>query len=143
MLSWFLEKGNLLQGPIFAAVLFQDDWIIISFGLGRILDIIFDLGNIKVTSSLCGVIMNFITGVQHGKAVVLEDEVPRWVGSCFLFETADVTVYFTSQWNDYRILSFESITGWWLCAIVWKLPLVGHSALTSGSIPLRVLMTNS
>lgn len=41
LLSWFLEKGNLLWGLIFAAVLFQGDWIITSFDLGRIQGIIF------------------------------------------------------------------------------------------------------
>lgn len=37
--------------------------------------------------------MNFITAVCHGEAAVFEDEVPRWAGSCFVLEIADVTIF--------------------------------------------------
>lgn len=37
--------------------------------------------------------MNFITAVCHGEAAVFEDEVPRWAGSCSVFEIADVTIF--------------------------------------------------
>lgn len=53
-----LRKGNLLWGLIFAAILFQDDWIITSFDLGRVQGIVFDVGNIRVTSNLFVVIIN-------------------------------------------------------------------------------------
>lgn len=58
-----LTKGQVALRPDFCAVLFQDDWIITSFDLGRIQGIIFDLGNIRVTLNLFGVIMNFVIAV--------------------------------------------------------------------------------
>lgn len=85
-LSRFLEKGNLLRGLIFAALLFQDDWIVTYFDLGRTQGIIFDSGSARVTSSLFGVSVNFFIAE-------LEDEGPGPTGSCALCKTAGVTVF--------------------------------------------------